>query len=82
MRTKAWGLALVLMVPQWVQGGGNACTYEEGRLALERGHWIRAEYLLRIAAREGDVRAQALLAAWRGREAATRLAQAARPPAR
>ncbi|GEM_PF-4329225 len=51
--------------------GGGSCAYDEGILALERGHTLRAQTMLLIAAREGDTRAQQVL---RERFAGQRLA--------
>ncbi len=55
------GLVLGLLTagPAW---GGGSCAYEEGLMALERGHWQRAEVMLAIAAREGNAEAGRLLA--------------------
>jgi hypothetical protein len=41
---------------------GQACTYNEGIIALKQGNQIRGMALLRMAAKDGDVRAQAGLA--------------------
>ncbi len=51
--------------------GGGSCAYDEGILALERGHTLRAQTMLLIAAREGDPRARQVL---RERFAGQRLA--------
>ncbi len=41
---------------------GEACTYDEAMLALAQGNWLRASVLLRMAAADGDARAQTYLA--------------------
>ena len=40
---------------------GGSCAYQEGIIALERGQSARAETMLAIAAREGNLQAQRLL---------------------
>jgi hypothetical protein len=40
----------------------EACTYNEAIIALKQGNQIRGTVLLRMAAKDGDVRAQAYLA--------------------
>ncbi len=52
-------LGLLATGPAWA---GGSCAYEEGLMALERGHWQRAEVMLAIAAREGNGEAERLLA--------------------
>ena len=36
---------------------GQACTFNEAKIALENGHHVRGNALLRMAARDGDSRA-------------------------
>jgi len=40
----------------------EACSYDEAILAMQRGNTMRAEALLRMAARDGDLRATRLMA--------------------
>ncbi len=52
-------LGILAAGPAWA---GGSCAYEEGLMALERGHWQRAEVMLTIAVQEGNVKAGRLLA--------------------
>ena len=52
-------LGMLAAGPAWA---GGSCAYEEGLMALERGHWQRAQVMLAIAAREGNAEAGRVLA--------------------
>jgi len=41
---------------------GQACTFNEAKIALESGNYVRGHALLRMAARDGDLRAVRMLA--------------------
>ena len=56
------GFCLVLgLLCQPTIGVAEACTYNEAKLALERGNFKRAEALMKMAANDGDGRALAYL---------------------
>lgn len=45
-----------------MQVHAEACSYDEAVLALQRGNTVRAQALLKMAASDGDKRAQRLVA--------------------
>lgn len=55
-------LMMCLLFLVSAQVHAEACTYDEAMLALERGNAVRAQALLKMAARDGDARAQRMLA--------------------
>ena len=63
----------------------EACSYREGIMALQQGNQIRGMALLRMASRDGDLRASLYLASLQGsdekpsRQAPAQLAVLAKP---
>jgi len=66
MKSIRLGFGLVLLVVGTSAWAGGSCAYQEGLMALERGHWQRAEVMLDMARREGNAEAARLLARLRG----------------
>lgn len=52
---------LLLSMTVSIAAAGEACTYNEAILALNKGNQVRAMALMRMAARDGDIRAENFL---------------------
>ena len=61
-------MVLAIGNPAW----SESCSYREGIMALQQGNTVRGMALLRMASRDGDVRASRHLAALNGHDAQPR----------
>ena len=53
-----------LLVALQPGNGFAACTYNEAIMAMDRGNSVRAMALMNMAAKDGDQRAELMLARW------------------
>lgn len=60
--------AALLLALAGIAQAGQACTWSEALLALERGNQVRGMALMKMAARDGDTRAVAWLQQYQGQK--------------